>query len=49
MKIILLYAIQEQGIIHKIIYRYLKLGSAIDNFPKYTIPAMVGRPMLRYD
>ena len=27
--------------------RYLKLGFAGTNFPKETLPAMIGRPMLR--
>lgn len=26
---------------------YIKIGFAGDNFPKFSIPAMVGRPMLR--
>jgi len=28
---------------------YLKVGFANDNFPAYSLPAMVGRPMLRAD
>lgn len=28
---------------------YIKIGNAGDNFPKYSIPAIVGRPMLRYN
>jgi len=28
---------------------YLKIGWAGDNFPAYSFPTMVGRPMLRYD
>lgn len=28
---------------------YLKIGWAGDSFPAYSIPTMVGRPMLRYD
>jgi len=28
---------------------YLKLGFAGTNFPKLTLPAMIGRPMLRYE
>ena len=28
---------------------YLKIGFASDNFPTYSLPAMVGRPMLRAD
>ena len=26
---------------------YLKMGSGGDNFPRFTIPSIVGRPMLR--
>ena len=26
---------------------YLKMGYGGDNFPRYTIPSIVGRPMLR--
>ena len=26
---------------------FLKMGFAGDNFPRYTIPSIVGRPMLR--
>ena len=26
---------------------YLKMGYAGDNFPRYTLPSLVGRPMLR--
>lgn len=28
---------------------YLKIGWAGDNFPSYSFPTMVGRPMLRFD
>lgn len=28
---------------------YLKIGWSDDHFPRFTIPAIVGRPMLRYD
>ena len=28
---------------------YLKMGFGGDNFPRYTIPSIVGRPMLRSD
>lgn len=28
---------------------YIKIGYCTDNFPRYTIPGIVGRPMLRYD
>ena len=28
---------------------YLKMGYGGDNFPRYTIPSIVGRPMLRAD
>ena len=31
------------------VVRYLKLGFAGTNFPKETLPAMIGRPMLRAD
>lgn len=27
---------------------YLKMGYAGDNFPRYTIPSIVGRPMLKF-
>jgi actin-related protein 2 len=28
---------------------YLKCGLSNETIPRYTIPAIVGRPMLRYD
>ena len=32
-----------------IIYRYIKIGWAGENFPAHSYPAIIGRPMLRYD
>lgn len=28
---------------------YLKCGFSNSNYPEFTLPALVGRPMLRYD
>jgi len=28
---------------------YLKCGLSTSNFPEFTLPALIGRPMLRYE